>query len=205
MASAENASNDSAQSPAWSRKASPAATEAEAGGEGPGLAGEHERREAGERLEGLVEGRRSGQSGCWAGGRPPRGRRPRGITEACRLDTPRAAGVGWGRGGFRAGLVGAGEVIRSTRRCRSMAAVVVPVGVLAGHPPVVGDQPVHGLGQVDDLDRPSTWTHGPKKPSDSRTATAAGGRGRGSSAFIAVSRVLMTSTPSSATAATGDR
>src|SRR5688500_8622475 len=30
-------------------------------------------------------------------------------------------------------------------------AIVVPIGVLARHPPVVVDQEVHGVGQVDDL------------------------------------------------------
>ena len=43
MPSAEKASKDSAQSPAWSRKARPSATCAEGGGEVAGLAGEHER------------------------------------------------------------------------------------------------------------------------------------------------------------------
>src|SRR5829696_2216185 len=46
---------------------------------------------------------------------------------------------------------------------------------------------------------PSTWTQGPKKPSESTHRTAAGSRRRFFT-FMAVSRLLMTSTPSSATA-----
>ncbi len=43
MASAEKASKDSAQSPAWSRNASPRGHLGQLGGEAAGLAGEHQR------------------------------------------------------------------------------------------------------------------------------------------------------------------
>jgi hypothetical protein len=38
-----------------------------------------------------------------------------------------------------------------TRRCSTMAPVVIPVGVLAGDAAVVVDQPIHGVRQRDDL------------------------------------------------------
>ncbi len=55
MLSAENVSNDSAQSPACSRKASPRGHLGQALGQDAGLAGEHQRRHGGQRLDGAVE------------------------------------------------------------------------------------------------------------------------------------------------------
>ena len=90
-----------------------------------------------------------------------------------------------------------------TRTMRAVAAhgraVVSPVRVLAGDPPVVVHQSVHGVRQVDDLGVPSTWTHSPKKPSLNTHSEARGLRAR-FLALMAVSLVLMSTRPSSSTA-----
>ena len=55
MESAEKSLNDSAQSPAWRRKAVPVVHRGQVGGEVAGLAGEDERRELGELLQRALE------------------------------------------------------------------------------------------------------------------------------------------------------
>ncbi len=93
MASAQKSWKDSAQSPACSRKARPAATSAERGVRCAGLAGEHQRRHARQLLErtvecglvgpvrllggGLVAPRRRGPPGRWLSGSGVGGRRGR--------------------------------------------------------------------------------------------------------------------------------
>jgi hypothetical protein len=62
MLLAEKSSKLSAQSPAWSRNAFPAATWAEPGLQRTGLAGEHERGIAGDLLEGRSRSASSGHA-----------------------------------------------------------------------------------------------------------------------------------------------
>ena len=69
MLSAENSSKLSAQSPAWSRKALPAATRASSAWQRSGLAGEHERRHGGDLLQRLFERGGVGPVGLLAAGR----------------------------------------------------------------------------------------------------------------------------------------
>ena len=118
MVTAEKASKDSAQSPACSRKALPAATCPAAAVSAAGLAGEHQRREGGDLLECALEGGLVGPVGLLRGrvgrarmdGGPVPSRAP-----ACRLRRP---GNSWS--GHEAGVAFQGQTV--IRECAGRVA-----------------------------------------------------------------------------------